>query len=83
MQSMCFNWMWMFPLFPIIMMVICLSVVWLIFGRARTTPPCCGHNPYNPQQKDSESAMNILKKRYASGEISKEEFEQIKKEILS
>ncbi len=29
-----------------------------------------------------ESAMNILKKRYALGEISKEEYEEMKKEIL-
>jgi uncharacterized membrane protein len=29
-----------------------------------------------------ESAMNILKKRYALGEISKEEYEEMKKAIL-
>ncbi len=34
-------------------------------------------------QPPKESAMEILKKRYASGEISKEEFEQKKKDLLS
>ncbi len=30
---------------------------------------------------ESESPMDILKKRYASGEISKEKFEEIKEKI--
>ncbi|MDP3283558.1 MAG: SHOCT domain-containing protein [Desulfobacterales bacterium] len=31
----------------------------------------------------SESAMDILKKRYAKGEISKEEFEKMKNDLRS
>ncbi len=36
----------------------------------------------NQQSLQSESAMDILKKRYARGEISKEEFEMRKKDLL-
>lgn len=37
----------------------------------------------NGTQNTGESPMDILKRRYASGEIDKEEFEERKKELLS
>lgn len=37
----------------------------------------------NGNKIEGPSAMEILKRRYASGEISKEEFEQKKKDLIS
>jgi len=60
----------MFPLMmPFFMIILIVAVLVLLFGRRG------GHG--------SESALDILKKRYAKGEITKEEFEQTKKNILS
>ncbi|MFZ5449749.1 MAG: SHOCT domain-containing protein [Thermodesulfobacteriota bacterium] len=68
---------WMFPMFmPVFWIVIIGLCLYFIFGRSGAKRPW----PPGPGQ-ESESALDILKKRYARGEISKDEFEQMKRDI--
>ncbi len=39
-------------------------------------------NPHPLQNNSGNSAMEILRRRYASGEISREEFEDRKKDLV-
>lgn len=65
---------WMFPMImPIILIIIALIVVYLLFGR--------GGARSSGENTKPESAMDLLKKRYARGEITKEEFDQMKKDL--
>ncbi len=77
----CFGWhgMW---IIPIIICIVMLIVCSHFFGRGCFRPPWLQDSDKNKSDSTgSETAMDILKKRYAKGEITKEEFEQIKKEI--
>jgi putative membrane protein len=77
--------MWFFPMvMPIIFLVVLFFCLYFLFGRGGFRPPW--HNPdrvYGQGGQESESALEILKKRYARGEINKEEFEQIRRDILT
>ena len=58
---------WLF--FLLILVGIGLFIWWLVSAQTR------------PQRHIESSAMEILKERYAKGEISKEEFEEKKKDL--
>jgi putative membrane protein len=66
---------WVFPLVMFIFFItfvvgIVFLIRWIVLSTKITGT------------KSDESALEILKKRYAKGEISKEEFEEKKKDIL-
>lgn len=73
------NWWW---IFPIVMMILCF---FMMRGRM-----CCmmgGHDTRDTADPhgsaSSGSAREILDRRYALGEISKDEYEEKKKDVSS
>lgn len=72
--------MWIFPM---IMMVVMIIFLFMFFWRGGCTPPWRGQGKHHKGVGETDSALEILKKRYAKGEITREEFEQMKKDILS
>ena len=83
-----FGGMWM--IFPIIMFLIMIFVCFS-WRRQRGGFFCCppwNNSPWNNScsgyndSNRAESAIEILNNRYAKGEITKEEYTQMKKDIL-
>ena len=71
--------MWIFPM---IMMIIMLVVVFGIFKRGSFGPPWShGGGRHHSESPGLETPLEILKKRYAKGEITKEQFDQMKNDI--
>ena len=64
---------------PIIMMAFGIAVIIGIFFLVRWAISSANKDH---GYKSQESALDILKKRYARGEINKEEFEDRKKDLL-
>ena len=75
-------WMGGMWIFPLIMLIVVVLFIFLVFGR-------CGYSPswyykYRDahQIEPGETPLEILKKRYAKGEITKVDFDQMKKDVL-
>ena len=66
-----FGGMWFGWIFWIFLLVVIIWVVSQLLNKNQ-----------NSTNYKSESAMDILKKRYAKGEITKAEFEQMKNDLL-
>ena len=76
---------WMFPIImPLVMVGVVVAILYFAFGRGGCRPPWWNDSDRSSSHsKDSETAVEVLKKRYAKGEITREEFEQMKKDLLS
>lgn len=75
-----FPMLFMIPIMLIVLVVIGYAI-WRGFGWGRG---CCGdHYGHYTSDGERETAMEILQRRYARGEISKEQYEQMKKDMVS
>lgn len=61
---------WLFMIFFGLLVII--GIVYLIQAVAR-----------GPKKEDKETPIDILKKRYAKGEITKEEYDRMKEDLLN
>ncbi len=70
------NWGWGGMIFQLLFWLVLIgAIIWVIkyiTGQSRSIAP----------SSSRDSALDILKKRYAKGEIDREEFEQKKRDIL-
>ncbi len=64
-----FQWMWIFPL-------IFLIVILVFFFRGGGWPMCGG-----TKHRQEESARELLDRRFVRGEISREEYQQMKNDL--
>jgi putative membrane protein len=76
------HWMDGMWVFPLIMIIVMLFIVFMVFGRGGFRLPWNDNNGNYYSNKPKETPMDVLKKRYANGEISKEEFDKIKNDII-
>lgn len=78
----CMFWgggMW---IFPVIGLVVFLFVIYSLFTRVYSGgTPFCGWGGQGGVNTGQQSPNDVLRMRYAKGEITREEFERMKKDI--
>ncbi len=71
-----FGWGWLMPVFFILFWGL---VIWAIVALVRGLS---GPRSSDSTAPTADSAIEVLKKRYARGEIGKEEYEEKKKDLI-
>ncbi len=74
-------WMGGMWIFPTIMIIVVLFFIFTVLGRRGGRYPWEEYRNYHSGSENSETALDILKKRYAKGEITKVEYEEAKRTI--
>ncbi len=68
-----FGWMWLMPVLWILLLGL---IIWAVAAGVRGQSESRGSD-----SSKADSALEVLKKRYARGEINKEEYEEKKKDL--
>lgn len=68
-----FGWTWLLPILGIIFVGL---IIWAIVASVRGS-----NRGKDSDSSKTDSALEVLKKRYARGEISKEEYEEKRKDL--
>ena len=66
---------------PLVMMIVCILVFKLGVFKKRSVNETGNRSFLGNQDTQGESPLEILKRRYAAGEISKSEYEEIKQNL--
>lgn len=76
---MMFGWgfMWLGPLFLVLFAV----GIYYIIASLRSERHSHYHREYRSDRRDSRRAVEILNERYARGEITREQFREMRKEL--
>lgn len=74
--------MWATPWGWILIIILVVILIYALSGRVNQRPSGPSEASLIDDRRDLETPLDILKKRYARGEISREDFEQMKKDLL-
>lgn len=68
-------------LLPIIVVIIIVGIVYYFLTHRSSSPPSQHTSKPQPENIDSDDVMKTLKHRYAKGEITKKQFDRMKKDL--